>query len=154
MIEGAVKSAENGVRVSQRVAEALRETVDSAGKVSRLVDEIASAGEEQAQGIEQINMAVSQMDQVTQQNAASAEESAAASEELSAQALQMNHMVRELMALVGGAGVPRHSKAGAAAGKSGASRSRAARHGTAPPAHAEGKTGSLPLLDDADGQDF
>ena len=42
------------------------------------------------------------MDKVTQQNAANAEESASASEELSAQAEQMNEVVNELVALVGG----------------------------------------------------
>ena len=42
------------------------------------------------------------MDKVTQANAANAEESASASEELSAQAEQMNKIVDELSALVGG----------------------------------------------------
>ena len=45
---------------------------------------------------------MAQMDKVTQQNAANAEESASASEELSAQAEQMNGIVGELMAMVGG----------------------------------------------------
>jgi len=42
------------------------------------------------------------MDKVTQQNAANAEESASASEELSGQAEQMNRIIEELAALVGG----------------------------------------------------
>jgi methyl-accepting chemotaxis protein len=42
------------------------------------------------------------MDKVTQQNAANAEESASASEELSAQAGQLNDIVAQLAALVGG----------------------------------------------------
>jgi hypothetical protein len=40
---------------------------------------VAAASEEQAKGIEQINIAVTQMNQVTQQNADSADESAGAS---------------------------------------------------------------------------
>ncbi len=104
MIEGSVKNADNGVVVTQRVAEALKQTVTNAEKVAQLVKEIAAASKEQSQGIDQINTAVSQMDQVTQSNAANAEESASASEELSAQAEQMNVMVRELVAMVGGAG--------------------------------------------------
>jgi len=80
----------------------LEEIVQSIGKTTDLVGEIAAASGEQAQGIDQVNTAVSQMDKVTQQNAASAEESASASEELSAQAQSMNEVVNELVALVGG----------------------------------------------------
>ena len=108
LIEGSVKSAENGVLVSRRVADSLKQTVEYAGKVAELINEIAAAGKEQAQGIEQINIAMAQMDQVTQSNAASSEEAASASEQLSAQAEEMNHMVRELVAMVGGSGEVTH----------------------------------------------
>lgn len=57
--------------------------------MAELVSTIASASQEQAASIEQINMGVSQVSQVVQTNAATAEESAAASEELSAQAEQL-----------------------------------------------------------------
>ena len=66
------------------------------------MDEIATASEEQAHGINQVNTAVSEMDKVTQSTAASAEESAAASEELNAQAEQMKVYVGDLEAVVGG----------------------------------------------------
>ena len=55
-----------------------REVALSVGKSDELVGEISAASHEQAQGIEQINMAVSEMDKVVQQNAANAEESASA----------------------------------------------------------------------------
>ena len=67
-----------------------------------MIDEIAAASEEQAQGIDQINKAVSEMDKVTQQTAANAEESASASEELTAQAEQMKGYVSDLEAVIGG----------------------------------------------------
>lgn len=102
MIAGSVKNADNGVQVTQRVTEALQQTVANSEKVAQLVAEIAAASNEQAQGIEQINTAVAQMDQVTQSNAANSEESASASEELSAQAEEMQRMVMELVAMVGG----------------------------------------------------
>jgi len=70
--------------------------------VGELVAEIAAASEEQARGIDQVNVAVTEMDKVTQSNAANAEESASASEEMRAQAEQMKEMVGELIALVGG----------------------------------------------------
>jgi methyl-accepting chemotaxis protein len=102
MIEESVKNSQNGVQIAGEVAKALEEIVTGVGKATDLVAEIATASQEQAQGIDQVNVAMSQMDQVTQQNAANAEESASASEELSAQAEQMNGVVRELAALVGG----------------------------------------------------
>jgi len=81
------------------------------------VAEIASASNEQAQGVSQVNIAISQMDKVTQSNAATAEESAAAAEELSAQAASVKESVLTLQQLVGGAsqpgttGVPRSAPA-------------------------------------------
>jgi len=71
-------------------------------KVNDLVGEISVASTEQAQGIQQINMAVSNMDRVTQETAASAEESASASQEMSHQALQMQQFVNNLLVLVNG----------------------------------------------------
>jgi len=102
MIEESVKNSQNGVQISEEVAKALEEIVTGVGKTSDLVSEIAAASQEQAQGIDQVNTAMAQMDKVTQQNAANAEESASASEELSAQAEQMNGVVAELAAMVGG----------------------------------------------------
>jgi methyl-accepting chemotaxis protein len=102
MIEESVKNSRNGVDIAAEVGKVLEGIVSGIGKTSQLVSEIAAASAEQAQGIDQINMAVSQMDKVTQQNAANAEESASASEELSAQADGMNDIVAQLAALVGG----------------------------------------------------
>jgi len=102
MIEESVKNSKNGVDIAGEVGKVLDEIVGSIGKTTDLVSEIAAASAEQAQGIDQVNTAVAQMDKVTQQNAANAEESASASEELSAQAEQMNQVVGELVALVGG----------------------------------------------------
>jgi len=102
MIEESVKNSKNGVDIASEVGKILEEIVQSVGKTTDLVSEIAAASQEQAQGIDQVNTAVAQMDKVTQQNAANAEESASASEELSAQAISMNDIVGQLVALVGG----------------------------------------------------
>jgi methyl-accepting chemotaxis protein len=67
-----------------------------------LVAEVASASTEQRQGVEQIANAVNQMDKVTQSNAANAQETAGASQELNAQAICLNDVVGQLLALVGG----------------------------------------------------
>jgi methyl-accepting chemotaxis protein len=102
LIEQSVNNSRNGVQICSEVKKALDEIVGSIGKTTELVGEIASASNEQAQGVDQINTAVSQMDKVTQQNAANAEESASASEELSGQAESMNQIVDQLVTLVNG----------------------------------------------------
>lgn len=102
LIEDSVKNSDNGVAISQEVAESLGEIAEGNRKVNDLVGEIAAASNEQAQGVEQINSAIGQMDQVTQSSAANAEESAAASEELNAQAEELSRMVGELQAMVTG----------------------------------------------------
>ncbi len=101
LIEQSTGKADTGVQISGQVNESFGKITDGIHKVSGLVDEIASASNEQAQGLEQINSAVGQMDQVTQANAANAEETAAASEELSAQAEELNHLVDDLAAVIG-----------------------------------------------------
>ncbi|MBI5593189.1 MAG: hypothetical protein HY881_22220 [Deltaproteobacteria bacterium] len=107
LIEGTVKKVSDGTLLVKTTNDAFKEVAGSAAKVGELVAEIAAASNEQAQGIEQLNIAVTEMDKVTQQNAATAEESASASEELNAQAEEMKGFVAELTAVVGGnAGVP------------------------------------------------
>ncbi len=100
-IQSAVDNSEQGVRISAQVAESLQEIVQSARGMESLIVEIATASEEQSQGITQMNTAMQQMDQVTQTNAGSAEETAAAAEELNAQAVSMQHAAAELQILVG-----------------------------------------------------
>jgi methyl-accepting chemotaxis protein len=102
MIEQSVNNAKAGVVISAEVSKVLSEITTGIAKTSDLVNEIAAASQEQAQGVDQINKAVSQMDKVTQQNAAAAEESASASEELNSQAGSMKDIVGELIAIVGG----------------------------------------------------
>jgi len=55
--------------------------------------EIASASDQQSQGIDQVTKSVEQMSEITQQNAANSEESAAAALELNNLALEMQKMV-------------------------------------------------------------
>ena len=104
MIEGAISKTGQGVEISRKVSETLKELVTKARQVDELVAEVAGASGEQTQGITQINTAVGQMDKVTQSNAANAEESAAAAEELNAEAVVMKAAVRDLLQLIGGGG--------------------------------------------------
>ena len=102
IIESNIELSNKGVSVAVKVHEALEEITVQTKKVSELMDEIAAASQEQAQGVEQVNKAMTQVETVTQQNAANAEESASAAEELSAQAESMRKIVSELSELVNG----------------------------------------------------
>ncbi|MBN1766184.1 MAG: hypothetical protein JW860_13060 [Sedimentisphaerales bacterium] len=116
LIEESVKNAQDGVEITSEVAGVLEEIVTNVARTTDLVGEIAAASQEQAQGIEQVNSAVNQMDKVTQQTAANAEESASAAEELKSQAGQLNHIVAQLVTLVGAgkSNIRKHNPAPAA----------------------------------------
>lgn len=102
LIDNTIKAVKNGNDLTKMTQEAFTENIAISGKIGQLIDEIATASQEQAHGIAQVNTAVAEMDKVTQQAAANAEESASASEELNAQAEQMKLFVADLVAVVGG----------------------------------------------------
>ena len=89
MIESSIRKVEVGTRIANQTAKALDEIVYQVDRAADLINSIAVASVEQAQGIEQINIGIMQVSQVIQTNAATAEESAAASEELSSQAARL-----------------------------------------------------------------
>ncbi len=102
LIEESRTRAEQGVSASgdaQRLLQDIRGTVDD---VSGVVRDVATAGQEQSRGVDQITHALAQLDQLTQTNAASAEQNAAASEELSAQSNSLSLVVDRLAGLVSG----------------------------------------------------
>ena len=101
LIENTIKSVKTGNELTQATQEAFKKNVEISSKIGKLVEEIAAASQEQAQGVEQVNKAVAEMDKVTQSTAANAEESASAAEEMNAQAEQMKVFVADLVALVG-----------------------------------------------------
>jgi methyl-accepting chemotaxis protein len=96
-----VKKSENGTELVKKTKEVFSDVVTQVQKVTDLVNEIATASEDQTNGIEQVNKAIQQMNQVVQQNAANSEETAAASEELATQAQALNHLVNKVGAEVG-----------------------------------------------------
>jgi methyl-accepting chemotaxis protein len=104
LIENTIKAVRKGNELTNATQEAFKENAEISRKIGQLVDEIATASEEQSNGIKQVNIAVGEMDKVTQSTAASAEESAAASEELNAQAEQMKVFVEDLVRVAGGSG--------------------------------------------------
>jgi methyl-accepting chemotaxis protein len=101
LIEKTIKAVKTGNEMTISTQDAFQANAELSGKISQLVDEIASASDEQAHGIAQVSTAVAEMDKVTQQTAANAEESASAAEEMNAQAQQMRMFVEELAVVVG-----------------------------------------------------
>lgn len=101
-IEDSIAKSSNGVAISGRVAEGLKQITDKSRQVNALVVEIAESSKQQQQGIGQINTAVSNMDHVTQANAGHAEETASSAVELKSQATALLTAVAELTSLVGG----------------------------------------------------
>ena len=85
--------AESSVEMAESAGKLLDTIVPSIKKTADLVQEIASASEEQSSGVNQINTAMDQLNKITQQNASSSEELAATSEEMSGQAAQLQELV-------------------------------------------------------------
>jgi methyl-accepting chemotaxis protein len=106
LIKDSVALALRGEGICTQVNLNLEEIVASVGKVTSVVGSIATASDEQARGIAQVNTAISQMDQVTQQNAASSEESASAAEELTGQAQELSSLVQQFRLRRDGASAP------------------------------------------------
>lgn len=104
LISGTINRINQGSNIVQEASQAFSSVAGKAQKVAQLVSDIASASDEQAEGVSQINQAVTKMDQVTQQAAAQAEESAAVAEEMNEQAAALHEVVATLSAMVGGAG--------------------------------------------------
>ena len=102
LIENTLATVRKSRDLTEQTQEAFHENVEISRKVGELVDEIAVACQEQAQGIDQISKAVTEMDKVVQETAASAEESSSAAQEMNTQAEQMHHYVEKLIEVVGG----------------------------------------------------
>jgi methyl-accepting chemotaxis protein len=93
MIEGSISKTEAGAKIADDMAAVLGSIVESVEKAAQLVGEIASASNEQAGAITQVNNGIEQLTVVVQTNSATSEEAAAAAEELSSQAELLKSMV-------------------------------------------------------------
>jgi methyl-accepting chemotaxis protein len=93
MIEGNSRQISEGADIATQMAEMLNEIVAQAMQVTEIVGHIATASNEQAQGVAQVTLGLTQIDSVTQQNTANAEESASVSAEMSSQARKLQQLV-------------------------------------------------------------
>ena len=94
LITTSVAKVDAGSELVGKAGATMDEIVASVADVSRLMADIMMAGQEQSDGIGQINQAVIQMDATTQQNAALVEEAAAAASSLQEQAAALEAVVR------------------------------------------------------------
>ncbi|MYM31587.1 methyl-accepting chemotaxis protein [Duganella sp. CY15W] len=93
LIGTSVEKVEIGSKLVEQAGQTMEQVVTSVQRVTDIMADISSAGDEQSAGIEQINQAVSEMDVVTQQNAALVEEAAAAAEAMQNQAANLERVV-------------------------------------------------------------
>src|SRR3990172_5684241 len=85
--------AGSSVKVAERAGQLLIELVPSIRKTANLVQEVASASQEQSLGVSLINKAMHQVDEVTRRNASAAEELSATADEMSSQAEALQRLV-------------------------------------------------------------
>ena len=105
LIEKSQENAEAGVRSATDVQEIFDTLREKAETVEKILRDVATANNQQAQGVEQVNTGIIQIDQVTQSNAANAEQTSAASQELASQVQILNGMMGDLGTIVGNTAV-------------------------------------------------
>ncbi len=110
LIQASNGQVTDGVQLVNQAGKALTDIVGSIGKVVGIVEEISSASQEQATGIQEINSSVTSLDQMTQQNSALVEESTAAARALSDQAGKLGELMT-FFKLDGSTGLPQHESA-------------------------------------------
>ena len=93
LINESMEKVKVGAALVNDSGQAIAQIMDSAKRVTDIVSEIASANDEQASGIEQVNRAVAGMENTTQQNAALVEEAAAAGKAMDS---QTQHLVLQV----------------------------------------------------------
>ena len=85
LVDTSAARVDDGSRLVEQAGETIGEVRSAVGRVTSIMNEIATASVEQSDGIEQVNRAVSQMDEMSQQNAALVEQAAAAAAALKEQ---------------------------------------------------------------------
>jgi len=89
------KEINQGGAVAAKTSEVLNSIAEQITQTTDLVAGIATASNEQAEGVNQVTVGLQQIDSVTQQNTASAEESASAAGEMSSMATSLQQLVAQ-----------------------------------------------------------
>ena len=94
LIKDSLEKVADGSRLVDETGKMLDGINQVVAEVNELISQIATAGKEQAIGIEQVNKALVKLDEMTQQNAALVEEAAAASTSLDEQAQSLQSLMQ------------------------------------------------------------
>lgn len=93
LIQDSVAKVADGTTLVDESGRHLHDIVLSVKKVADIIGSISVAGQEQARGLEQVNVAITQMDRTTQENSAMVEETSAVADTMAAQAKQLTELV-------------------------------------------------------------
>lgn len=102
LIRDAVEKSNSGAAIAGASGAVLSDIVTNVKKVADLNNEIATASQEQAVGLEQINSAMNTLDRSVQQNAGTSHEMAGSSVHLEAQAKILKELTLEMKHVVHG----------------------------------------------------
>ncbi len=93
LIENSILKVNDGTKIANSTAEALKTIVDDAESVLKIIEEISKSTKEQTDSSNYINKGIKLISEVVTKNSAASEETASASEELSSQSHVMNQLV-------------------------------------------------------------
>ncbi len=101
MLENTVRSVRAGSDLNAAAQIAFKDNFEMTRKVETLIDEVANASQEQAEGIGQISSAIGEIDVVTERNSAEADALASSAREMHGHTIQMKDFVGDLIKLFG-----------------------------------------------------
>lgn len=102
LINDSVAKIAHSQTLAEKGKESLTQIVKSIHKIADINAEIATAGEEQANGLTSISKAMNEIDKATQQNASASEEISSTSEEMTSQSVALQELVEELTRFIEG----------------------------------------------------
>jgi methyl-accepting chemotaxis protein len=93
LISASTAQVDQGVRLVAQTGEALGRIVAQVIEINGVIADIAASAQEQATGLQQVNIAIIEIDQVTQKNVAMVEETTAASHALADQTEELGRLI-------------------------------------------------------------
>ncbi len=94
LIENSSRHVAQGTQLVGNAGEALTEIITQVNDISSMTSQIATSAEEQAIGLNEINLGVNQLDQATQQNAAMVQDSIKRGDTLASATDRLNTLIR------------------------------------------------------------
>ena len=94
VVEQSTATVREGVDLTAEANEAMAAISDGIDQISQITDDMARSATQQAQGLEDVNMAIQNLDKSTQQNAAMFEETTAANQLLTSEASALSGVVK------------------------------------------------------------